>query len=142
MNIFPISTKCLMSVQREKMFLDALDVARHEKQALNHSQVAEINRNLKKARDRSRKNARPVLPSLGQTGADAGTVTIEETLSFNSYSLWHSVKICVTLGDIPNFWKAVNIGQGVCLSSSPFPTYQGCLPARAQLFCLLPNLWE
>lgn len=70
------------------MFLDALDVVRHEKQALNHGQVAEINRNLKEARDRSRKNARPVLPSLGQTGADAGMVIIKETLSFNSaYSI-------------------------------------------------------
>lgn len=114
------------------MFLDALDVARHEKQALNHSQVAKINRNLKEALDHNRKNACPVLPSLGETGPDAEMVSIcvawKETYIFLQLSIWHSVKVCVALGDIPNLKKTLSIAQGVCVNNSPFPIYRGCLP--------------
>lgn len=70
------------------MFLDALDVVRHEKQALNHSRVARINRNLKEALDQE---CLPVLPGPGETGQDAEKRIIEvmwkETYIFFQHSL-------------------------------------------------------
>lgn len=75
-------------------------------------------------------------PEKNQTSCKMRIVGVRwrETCFFCQHFLQHLIKICAVLEDIPNVWKTINVGQGVCMSNFLSLIYQDCLPARVQRF--------